>query len=436
MTISQLQVLNKILQTGDYSLISVNNLGPEFFFDCKEEYNYIKKHYELYRKVPDKVTFASAFPDFRFIEVNEPAAFLLEQLYKDYNTNYLAIRFNEIKKLLENDQTDKAVDYFMKSVEALHVGSALTPVHLWEDTSRYQRYLERQTKGYYSTGFKEIDKIIGGLDPENENLVIAARTGQGKTYFMLALAVYLSAQGYKVGIYEGEMTADKVGYRLDTIRGHLSNTDLNRGNRYSQEKYKHYIEEIQTDTSFGDVVVITPNDVAGPVTVNVLRAFIEKENLDILLIDQYSLLEDTSHAKQSWERVGNIAKAIKQLQVEKKIPIISVSQMNRTKNEDGEQDTTQVGLSDMIPQYATVLIMLDRDKESLDRLIVNFVKTRDGGCGKKLTYSVDWDTGIFRYVPDADDGAFSKEEAQETRNKFAKIPQVPFGGLNAGETKI
>jgi hypothetical protein len=154
------------------------------------------------------------------------------------------------------------------------------------------------------------------------------------------------------------------------------------------------------------------------------------------LVDQYSLLEDTSHAKQSWERVGNIAKAIKQLQVEKKIPIIAVSQMNRTKNEDGEQDTTQVGLSDMIPQYATNLIMLDRDKESLDRLTVNFVKTRDGGSGNKLTYSVDWDTGVFRYIPDAKDGALTKEEAAETRSRFAKIPNIPLGGLNAGEAKI
>ena len=434
--VSQLQVLNKIIATGDYSMVSMNNLGVEYFFDFRDEFLFIKNHYEYHHKVPDQLTFAEAFPNFKFVTVNEPNAYLLEQLYKDYNTSFLIERFNNIKNLLETDQTDKAVDYFLKSIDKLQTGSALTPTHLWKDVSRYDKYLQRQTKGYYSTGFPEIDKIIGGIDPENENLVIAARTGQGKTYLLLALAVYLAAQGLKVGIYEGEMTADKVGYRIDTLRGHISNTDLNRGNRYSQERYKKYIDEIQTAEGYGDIIVLTPSDIAGAPTVNVLRAFIEKEDLDVLLVDQYSLLEDTSHAKQSWERVGNIAKAIKQLQVEKQIPIIAVSQMNRTKNEDGEQDTTQVGLSDMIPQYATNLIMLDRDKESLDRLTVNFVKTRDGGSGNKLTYSVDWDTGVFRYIPDAKDGALTKEEAAETRSRFAKIPNIPLGGLNAGEAKI
>ena len=47
---------------------------------------------------------------------------------------------------------------------------------------------------------------------------------------------------------------------------------------------------------------------------------------------------------------ANISKDIKNLQVMSRIPIISVSQMNRTKNDDGEQDTTQIGLSDRIGQ--------------------------------------------------------------------------------------
>ena len=54
---SQFQVLNKILQTKDYSFITLNNLTAEHFFNYKAEYEFIKTHYETYHIVPDRLTF-------------------------------------------------------------------------------------------------------------------------------------------------------------------------------------------------------------------------------------------------------------------------------------------------------------------------------------------------------------------------------------------
>ena len=64
----QLQVLNRILQTGDPSLILMNNLTAEFFSDYKAEYNYIVDHYKQYGNIPDKETFIAKFDDFDFIQ--------------------------------------------------------------------------------------------------------------------------------------------------------------------------------------------------------------------------------------------------------------------------------------------------------------------------------------------------------------------------------
>ena len=64
---SQLQVLNKILQTKDYSFILLNSLDEGYFYNYKAEFKFIKKHYETYGTVPDQMTFAQAFPDFDFI---------------------------------------------------------------------------------------------------------------------------------------------------------------------------------------------------------------------------------------------------------------------------------------------------------------------------------------------------------------------------------
>lgn len=426
---SQLQVLNKVLQNKDFSLIELNNLTEDFFFNYKAEFNYIKNHYEKYQTVPDKLTFINIFPEFDIIEVTEPDNYLIEQLYKDYNSSFIASRFNQIKKLIEEDKTDEAVAYLVKSVDNLHQGSAIQSHDLLTDTSRYDRYLERvanHDKYYIRTGFPELDNIIGGLDRENENMVIAARTGIGKTWTLLIMAAAAVQQGLRVGIYSGEMSVDKVGYRIDTIIGGINNNVITRGIDTSvQMQYKDYLENLKngmySKDGRGALKILTPNDIAGPATVAALRAFVDKEHLEILFIDQYSLLEDTSHAQTGHERVANISKAVKNLQVMKRIPIVSVAQMNRTKNDDGEKDTTQIGLSDRIGQDATCVIMLDREREYLDdkktqvkddKLIMDITKSRDGGTGK-LVYKANFNTGKFIILNPNDPTDASRYEIKE-----------------------
>jgi replicative DNA helicase len=241
----------------------------------------------------------------------------------------------------------------------------------------------------------------------------------------LKIAVEAARQGRRVGLYSGEMSADKVGYRVDTLLGHIDNKAITRGTANYDPMiglaYKQYIEHLPTAFT-GTIKVLTPNDINGPATVGALRTFIEKEQLDILLIDQYSLLEDQHHAKIMHEKVANISKDIKNLQVMKQIPIVSVSQMNRTKNDDGEQDTTQIGLSDRIGQDATCIIMLDReitykDPEKrvidADKLVLNLVKSRDGGEGK-LVYAADFNTGRFTFL----NPNLTESESEEMRNYY------------------
>lgn len=423
--LSQSLVLNKILQSKDLSLITINGLDDRYFFNYKAEFNFIKNHYETYKQVPDKVVFSNVFPNFEFIDVNEPNSYLLEQLFKDYNTSYIASNFNTVKKLVESGQEDAAFKAYKSGIENLHTGTVMTCTNLIEDRSRYDRYLERtsdQTKYYLSTSFPELDQVLGGIDRENENMVIIARTGVGKTQLLLKMAASASAHGLTVGIYEGEMTADKVGYRIDTYLGHIRNSSINRGDIYIQKEYKQYIDSLPV-SNYGPIKVLTPDDVPGDtVTVETLRTFIEQEKLDVLFVDQYDLLDDTSNSKVESERVGNIAKAIKRLQSSKHIPIISVSQMNRTKNDDGSQDTTQVAGSDKIGRYATIIIALEQKLNEANNSIqftLNIIKARDGGDHNKLTYTADFNTGVFSYIPNEKDGITTQEDIDAIADSYS-----------------
>lgn len=423
---AQFQILNKVLQSRDYSLINTNNLTVDYFYTYPAEFNYIKDHYSKFHVVPDVRTFKSVFEDFKLESVQEPDSYLISELKKEYNAAVIAKKYNDIKDKLESGDIDSAVKLTAEVQAELKQCTTITSTDITENFSRLDHYKDRvmgQREYYITTGLYELDQMIGGIDALNENMVIVARTGVGKSWILLEMAAAAYAKGKRVGIYSGEMSVDKVAYRIDTILGHISNKGLNRGDPFVQAQYEDYVSRMQAGT-LGEIVpgylpggcikILTPNDLGCAATVDMLRAFIENDNLDMLFVDQYSLLEDTSRAKQTNERVANISKDIKNLQVLTQKPIISVSQMNRNggKNEDGEEkeaDSTQIGLTDRIGQDATSLIFLSKKPISEEGRVlqkaepghsytkylftITVGKARDGGEGK-IEYAVDLDTFV------------------------------------------
>src|SRR5574344_1436404 len=113
----QLQNLNFVLTNHDISYLSSNNIGREYFSDYQNEYDFIKSHYDQYGAVPDKATFLSKFPNFDINEVNENKRYLVDGLIEDYNKRKLANIFNKIRKLLNENKVDDALDLYITHSE-------------------------------------------------------------------------------------------------------------------------------------------------------------------------------------------------------------------------------------------------------------------------------------------------------------------------------
>lgn len=396
----QLQMLNRILATKNSALITVNNLTEEYFSEYSKEFNYIKNHLNTYGNIPDIETFLSKFVDFDIIQVNESDNYLIDALYEDRNQRELATVFNKVRSLIMDNKTDEAMKLYLTASQNLVKGIHLDSVDIIKDTSRYDRYIEKCNdfnKYYVSTGFAELDEIIGGWDRQEELATIAARSGVGKSWLLLYVAVAAARQGLNVGIYSGEMSEDKVGYRIDTLISHLSNGQIIHGNINVSGQYKSYLDTLSS-TIRGSIKVLTPSKINGPAGVTALRAFIEKDNLDMLCVDQHSLLEDDRKAKNPIERAANISRDLKNLQVMKHIPIISVSQQNRSSVENGVS-TANIAQSDRIAQDSTIILFLEQ-KDGV--LTIHLTKSRDSVNARDLKYAVDLDKGIFTYIPEGD----------------------------------
>lgn len=415
----QLQFLNRVLDTQDASLIVINNLSEEYFSDYLGEFRYIRTHLDTYGNVPDKATFLSKFPDFDVLTVTESDNYLIDELYQDRNKRFLASTFNNIRKLLNEGKTDGAMRLYANASNDMAQAMHLDCVDLLTDTSRYDAYVDKCqdfNKYYIKTGFKELDELIGGWDRNEELATIVARPGVGKSWVLLMVAKAALEQGLRVGIYSGEMSENKVGYRFDTLMSHISNMGIMRGNSSIQNDYKNYIDGLRGKYT-GCLKVITPAMINGPAGVTALRAFVEKEKLDILCIDQHSLLEDDRKARNAVDKAANISRDLKNLQVLKKIPVIAVSQQNRGATDDGPS-TANVAQSDRISQDSTVIVFLEQ-KDGI--LTLNLVKARDAVNGKKIHYAYDFDKGIFTYMPEEGD-PLSNDHCEQLRREFEYEP--------------
>lgn len=423
----QLQFLNKLLDEGDFSLVTLNNIDKSYFSDYENEFDYIKNHCDKYGNIPDKTSFLNMFPSFDIIKVNESDNYLLDELYRDKKNRYLTTTFNQMRNLIMSNKTEDALTLLQNVSNNATQCNNIKSLDILKNKDRYEDYLDKcndYTKFYVGTGFPELDNIIGGWDRKEELATITARPGVGKSWFLLKVALEAAKQGLTVGLYSGEMSESKVGYRMDTLISHISNWKIMHGNTSIQSDYKNYLDSVDSKIK-GSLKILTPNMIGGPAGVSALRSFIEKDKLDILCIDQHSLLEDDRKAKNPVEKAANISKDLKNLQVMKKIPIIAVSQQNRNSVESGVS-TANIAQADRIGQDSTIVIFLEQ-KDGV--LSVKLVKSRDSGSNKELKYKIDYDKGTYINIPIEEDKPESKEdkESEDIRLSY-ELDDISKGG--------
>lgn len=400
------QFINYILDKRNYNIVVLNNIDNTYFAKYKDEFDFINDHYNQYKVVPDKATFVNKFPDFVFTEVNETEKYLIQALDEERTYNRMVpILNNTVSKAKTDSRT--AVEYLLNEVSNLSKNTGFEAIDLVKSADkRLEEYLERTkhtSKYYVTTGFQELDEIIGGWDRKEEYGVVTARTGKGKSFLISYFALHCAKLGLRVGIYSGEMSDTKLGFRIDTLFSHISNYSIMKGDKSVEEDYRKSIDKFKNIE--GNIFVCTPQMLGGFATVGKLKAFVEKYNLDILFIDQISLMEDMRGNRIRFEKFESISKDIKNLQVESQIPIIVAAQLGRGMERDEDPDTTNIALSDRIAQDATLIISMQRKENTV---VLQIMKSRDGGSGNKLYYNWDVDKGIFQWIPAENDALQGK----------------------------
>ena len=425
-----LQILNRVISTKDISIITDNNLTIDYFLEYEDEYSFIKEHFDNYKNVPDTETFINKFPDFELLEVNESDRYLVDAIREEYlysksvpvikkAAELLKSDSNEASRYLQSELVNLTPNYTTPYVDIIHSNSR---VEMFEDKSN------NKDRWFIPTGFEELDDIIYGWQCGEEFVVIFARTGIGKSWVLVKTVQHAWEIGKNVGYVSPEMSADKIGYRFDTLNNHFSNMALVRGDKskVSIDEYRQYNEKLAEHNN--RILVSTPMDFNKQVTVGKLRTFVQANNLDMLAIDGITYMTDERYKRgdNKTTSLTNISEDLMELSCELKIPILVVVQSNRGGTEKDTPDLEDIRDSDGIAHNATKVISLNQKEEAL---VMKIKKNRDGKVGDKLTYLWDIDLGEFTWMPgDFDSATIERKEQkrEEVKKEYKEKRKVVF----------
>ena len=217
------------------------------------------------------------------------------------------------------------------------------------------------TENKSDTGFKKLDEILKGMAAGNL-VILAARPKVGKTAFALSIAKNVAKLGRTVAFFSLEMEAKEIYERLlSTCSGISMNTLIDKKFNDKQRPQSIRTEEINKIANAVDEICKLPikvNDNAG-CKVNDIRLEARMiKNLGLIVIDYLQLMTSSKRYDNRNLEIGAISRELKVLAAELGVPILCLSQLNRTNDEYKRPSPCDLRDSGSIEQDCSKLIMM------------------------------------------------------------------------------
>ena len=235
------------------------------------------------------------------------------------------------------------------------------------------------------TGFVDLDKKLAGLQPANL-VVIAARPAMGKSSLALGIGIHVAKKAEPVAFFSLEMSKEELVQRILSHEGRVDSMKLRSGQlgplwkRVVDAAGRMYKAPIFVD----DSPVVTVTDIRAK-----CRRLKRKKGLSLVVVDYLQLMQASTRENRQQE-ISEITRNLKNLARELSVPVIAVSQLNRSleAREDKRPRLSDLRESGAIEQDADVVMFIyrheyyhpeDPDKRGIAEVIV--AKHRAGSTG-------------------------------------------------------
>jgi replicative DNA helicase len=238
------------------------------------------------------------------------------------------------------------------------------------------------------TGFKDLDKLLAGLQ-RSDLIILAARPSMGKTSFVMNIASHVAIkEGIPVGIFSLEMSKEQLIDRLLASESGIDSWKLRTGNLEDKDFEK-------LNRAMG-VMAEAPIFIDDSAMANALemrtkaRRLQAEHGLGLIIIDYLQLMNGRASSDGNRvNEISEISRSLKALARELDVPVIALSQLSRAVESRHPQipQLSDLRESGSIEQDADVVMFIYREdyynKETERRNISDILirKHRNGPTG-------------------------------------------------------
>jgi replicative DNA helicase len=217
-----------------------------------------------------------------------------------------------------------------------------------------------------STGFVEMDKMTAGLQ-RGELIIIAGRPSMGKTTLAINIAEN-AAIGSQVptAIFSMEMSAEQLTFRMIGSIGRVNQSNLRRG-RLNDEDWSR----IDSAVSMMSNAPIHIDDSAGltPTEVRARARRLKREHgLGLIVVDYLQLMQVAGTVENRATEISEISRSLKALAKELDLPVIALSQLNRSVEQRADKKPVMSDLRECVTGD-TLVCLSDGRREPIRRLV-------------------------------------------------------------------
>lgn len=411
MTVTQQIIINMVMNNQCINYFEAQNVCNYKFFGYDYRYlDFVRTRYAQYGSVV-LGELMSKFPDFpgsNLDEVSRDCEYLLYQVKEIYIFNELAKSIEEGQQQFPNDGIQLLGYLENKIFELRNITPQLAEYDAIKTVAdRQEKYLKTSNdpRAFIPTGFAEVDQIIGGWSKSGELFEILARMGMGKTWILLYIAVAAWRAGFRVGIISIEMGKDDLGFRLDTLLSGLSNSALRRGDAVDMKAYNSYVQSMQNQEG---ILIRSKKDFQGHITPSKIKTWIETANLDMLLLDGISYVENeriNAGYKSDASTETDVAEDLMSVSTDTHCPIGVTHQANRSGSDLTQNPNLESARGgDGLNINASFVMSLAYPEDSHQVISIAVKKCRFGTFGQQFTYTWDPDHGYIESRGDMNQG--------------------------------
>ncbi len=213
-----------------------------------------------------------------------------------------------------------------------------------------------------STGYTEFDKLTAGLQP-GDLIIIAGRPSMGKTTLAVNIAEN-AAIGSKVptAIFSMEMPSQQLAFRMISSLGRVDQTHLRTG-RFPDEDWSRINTAVQLMSEAPIFIDDTPG--LSPMEIRARARRLQREHgLGLIVIDYLQLMTVPGNKENRATEISEISRSLKALAKELSVPVIALSQLNRSVEQRTDKRPVMSDLreSGAIEQDADLIVFIYREE--------------------------------------------------------------------------